>query len=578
MRVTTGTNGIRQQHAVQPAVDDAVARTQGHAAAVHDEVRQGVVGVDVDRLWICSGVAERLHDQIGGEAQASQILQLVASHRASGVLGADGGHLRFAVGARTNALAFRQAAGATDHLLREGEAFATVSRRFRLLEQGGRCQTQFGAGLLGQAAADDQRNTTASTDFVQQDVGLQFESGDDFIGAVLANLASVWIDVDHVAHGQVAAVEFDRQGTGIFHGVVEDRGDLCAEAEATGALVRHVRDVVTEEPQHGVGGRLARGAGTDHVADISNWEALGFQFFHLLDWADRARYVRVDAFAGHFQHGQRVQRDVRARPGVWSRRQIVGVGFASDLEYGQGNFFGNCRAVGEPLAFGPGLHHSLGMLVTGLGFFGHVVESVEHQQGVLQLLGGNGGQFGVIQQLDQSGDVVAALHGAQQFDSALLAQQWRGGFTFGQGGQEAGLDVGGFVDASGDAVGDQVNEEFFFAGWRILQQLNQACGLLGVQRLGHDALGGTLFYVFAIGFKHSFYPHHWSLGCFGTRIRKLFSKFYAGRARPDGQGKDKSAHPARSRFNCARDALKTASYGMWRQKRRADTTGNGPKS
>src|SRR3546814_3101907 len=100
-------------------------------------------------------------------------------------------------------------------------------------------------------------------------------------------------------------------------------------------------------------------------------------------------------------------------------------------------------------------------------------ESVEHQQGVLQLLGGNSGQFGVIQQLDQSGDVVAALHGAQQFDSALLAQQWRGGFTFGQGGQEAGLDVGGFVDASGDAVGDQVNEEFFFAGWRILQQLNQ---------------------------------------------------------------------------------------------------------
>src|SRR5690606_221508 len=47
VRVATGTDGIRQQHAVQPAVDDAVARTQGYTAAGHDEVRQGVVGGDV---------------------------------------------------------------------------------------------------------------------------------------------------------------------------------------------------------------------------------------------------------------------------------------------------------------------------------------------------------------------------------------------------------------------------------------------------------------------------------------------------------------------------------------------------
>ena len=46
--VTTGTDGIRQQHAVQPAVDDAVAWAQGHATTGADEIRQGVVGVDVD--------------------------------------------------------------------------------------------------------------------------------------------------------------------------------------------------------------------------------------------------------------------------------------------------------------------------------------------------------------------------------------------------------------------------------------------------------------------------------------------------------------------------------------------------
>ncbi len=578
MRVAASADGVRQQHAVQPAVDDAVAWTQGHTAAGHDEVRQGVVGVDVDRLRIGRGVAERLHDQVSGEAQASQVLQLVAGHRASGVLGAHGSHLRLAVGARAHALAFRQTAGATDHLLCQGEAFAAVRRSFRLLEQGGRRQAQLGTRFLGEAAANDQRNAAAGTDFVQQDFGLQLEGGDDFIGTVLADLASVGIDVDHVAHGQVGAVELDRQGASVFHGVVEDRGDLGAEAEAASALVRNEGDVVAEEPQHRVGGGLARRTGADHVTDVGNREALGFQLFHLLDRTDGAGYVRVDAVASHFQHGQSVQRDVRARPGIRSRRQVVGVGFASDLEDGQGDLFGNRRAVGEPLAFCPGLHDGLGVLVAGLGLLGDVMEGVEHQQGVLQLLGGDCAQFRAVQQLDQGGDVVAALHGAQQFDGTLLAQQRRRGFALGQGGQEAGLDVGSLVDARGDAVGDQVNEECFFARWRVLQQFDQAGGLFGVQRLGHNALGGTLFYVFAIGFKHSFYPHHWSLGCFGTRIRKLFSKFYAGgRGRMSReQAALRIRHVAGS--NCARDALKTASCGLWRQKRRAESSGNGSRS
>src|SRR5690606_39311525 len=52
VRVATGTDGVGQQHAVQPAVDDAVTRTQRNATTVVDEVGQGVVGVDVDRLRI----------------------------------------------------------------------------------------------------------------------------------------------------------------------------------------------------------------------------------------------------------------------------------------------------------------------------------------------------------------------------------------------------------------------------------------------------------------------------------------------------------------------------------------------
>src|SRR5690606_20106785 len=131
---------------------------------------------------------------------------------------------------------------ATDHLLRQGETLAAVSRGDRHLEQVGRTKAQFGARLVGKATTDDQRNTTASADFVQQYVGLQLKGGDQLVATVAAHFALVWIHVDDVAHGQVGAIELDRQGAGVFHGVVEDRGDLGAEAEATRALVRHVRD------------------------------------------------------------------------------------------------------------------------------------------------------------------------------------------------------------------------------------------------------------------------------------------------------------------------------------------------
>ncbi|MNE83380.1 hypothetical protein D3C80_1801910 [compost metagenome] len=76
--------------------------------------------------------------------------------------------------------------------------------------------------------------------------------------------------------------------------------------------------------------------------------------------------------------------------------------------------------------------------------------------------------------------------------------------------------------------------------------------MFGVQRLGYDTLSGTLCYMFAIGFKHSYYPHQWSqrvvrdaiqktlnqalrgvvgrsAEASGVSLQKLFSKFYAGR-------------------------------------------------
>src|SRR5471032_2446549 len=514
VRVTTSTDGVRQQHTVQPAVDDAVARTQGNAAAGHDEIRQGVVRGDVDRFWVRSGVAEGLHDQIGGEAQASQVFQLVTGHRASGVLGTDGSHLRLAVSTRTNAC---YAACLADHFLPQGVTLGAFSRRFWQLEQGRRWQTQLGTSLFSQATADDQRDTAASTDFVEQNRGLHFEGGQDFFAVVLGYFTGVRVNVDHVAHVQQGNVEFDWQCASIFHGVVEDRSDLAAEAEAASTLVRHVRNVVAEEPQHGVGRRLTRRTGTHYVTDVGNRETLAAHFFDLLHRTDGALYVRHDTVTGHFQHGQGVQRDVWTGPGIRCRRQVVGVGFAGHLENAQADFVSQGRALLEPFAVSPGLQHSLGVSVAVLGFFSHVVERVEHQQCVLELFGSHWRQCGVVQQVNQSDDVVATLHGAQQFNGTLLVDQRGSGFALGQGRQETGLDVGSFVNAWWNAVGDQVNEEFFFASRGVFQQLDQACGLFGVKRLGNDTQCCTLFDMFAVGFKHSYYPHQWS---HGTLIQK----------------------------------------------------------
>ncbi len=456
---------------------------------------------NVDQLRISSGVTEGLHHQVGGEAEAGQILQFVAGHRAGGVLRTDGGHLRLAVGTRQDA---GHAAGLANHLLGQRIALAVVGRVLRQAEQGRLRQTEEFAGLGGQAATDDQGDTAASADFVEDDEGLELGFGDG--GAILGggDLAGSLVNLqfDLVAHVHLAGVDFDRQGAGIFHRVEEDRGDLGAEADATETLVRNERDVFAGEPQHRVGGGLAGRTGTDHVTDVGDQVALGGQLFELLDRATRARLVGFDTRTRVLQHGQRVQRDVRTRPGVGSRRQVVGIGFAGDLEDSQLLRSRHGRAGSEPFAIGPGLHDSLGIGVAALGQLGDVVEEIKNQQGLLQAFGSDGAAGRAGQQVDQRLDVVTAEHGAEQFGRLLAGNQGTGFFALGNLGQELGLDLGGIVDTGRHAVGDQLDQRGFFTGGGILQQGHQFGGLLLGQGQRRDTEGCTLCYMGAIGFKH----------------------------------------------------------------------------
>src|SRR5690606_21392784 len=310
VRVTTGTHGIRQQHAVQPGVDDTVARAQRHTATGADKVGQGVLHFDVNRLRIRSGVTERLHHQIGREAQTGQVFQFVTGHRPRGVLRTHGGHFRFAVRARTNTFAFRQATGLTHHFLRQSEAFGAGFRVLRQTERGGVTQTQRFTGFVGQTATDDQRNTATSLYFVQNHVGFEREFGDNVAGFV-QNFAFIRTDVDHVAHVHFVDRSFEYQSAGVFHGVKEDRGDFGTDTDTAAALVRYARDVITEEPQHRVGRGLTGRTGTHNVTHEGNRQTFGLDRFDLLHRAGHAVLFRRQTVAGHLVRSAGVQRDVR---------------------------------------------------------------------------------------------------------------------------------------------------------------------------------------------------------------------------------------------------------------------------
>ena len=161
---------------------------------------------------------------------------------------AHGGHAWLAVGAGAHALPFRQAHGAADHFLRQGEAGFSGHRHAGQAKQGRGRQTQELARLGCQRAADDQVDAPTSAHFVKQHIALELELGNGL--AVLDQLALVRQHVDHVAHLQLAHVDLNGERAGVFLGVEEDGGDLAAQSHTAKALVRYKGDVLAGGPDH----------------------------------------------------------------------------------------------------------------------------------------------------------------------------------------------------------------------------------------------------------------------------------------------------------------------------------------
>ncbi|KAG1453427.1 hypothetical protein G6F57_015723 [Rhizopus arrhizus] len=130
------------------------------------------------------------------------------------------------------------------------------------------------------------------------------------------------------------------------------------------------------------------------------------------------------------------------------------------------------------------------------------MEGIEHQQGLLQTVGGDGADAGVVQQLHQRGNVVTAEHGAQQFGGALTADQRILLAAQRDRRQVRGFDFGSVINAGRHAVGQQVEQELGLALRRVLQQFDDIGRLLRAQRQRRDAKRSALGDVVAVGFQH----------------------------------------------------------------------------
>ena len=144
------------------------------------------------------------------------------------------------------------------------------------------------------------------------------------------------------------------------------------------------------------------------------------------------------------------------------------------------------------------------MGIAFVSLFLDIVELVEHQEGFLQAFGGLSGHSGIVQQINERADVVAAQHGAQQF-GGFCARDQRAFFSAVRHcGQVAGLDLGSIIHTGRDAIRDQVHQRSFFAFGRVFQQLDHLSRLFGRQGQWRNTEGGAFSNVGAVGLQHGY--------------------------------------------------------------------------
>ena len=296
-----------------------------------------------------------------------------------------------------------QAAGFADHLLGQGEPLAVVFRCGGSDEQIRRRQPELCPHLVGQSPTDHEWDASTGTHLIANGAGIELKAAHH--RAIPFDRSVIGTDGDDISGIQDRDIAFDRQRAGVFGGVEKDRSDLAAKDHTAGPFVGNEGNVIPRVPEHGIDRAFA---GTPRSHNITH---VGHGMPVLLQGLDCLKALWI---AG-FQHGQGMHGNVRPRCGVGGGGEVVGVGFAFNLEHRHGDALGQFRFGSEPFGGGPAVHHLLGEAVA-VRQLHHFIEGVVDQQDAAEAGGSTGRQFGVavFQQLDQSGHVVTAHHGSQK--------------------------------------------------------------------------------------------------------------------------------------------------------------------
>ena len=230
---------------------------------------------------------------------------------------------------------------------------------------------------------------------------------------LVGDLALLGVDDDDVAGLHLATSAFSGSAPESSSGVEEDRGDDAADDDAGGLLVRNAGDLLADVPEDAVAGRFARGAGADDVADEGDLVPF------LPELGDGVEPFLEAGLA----HGQGVQRDIRAAPGVAGRGEVVGVDLAFDLEHLDLDGLGHA---------GREVNHSASAqdfkTLAAAAFLALASAATSSKPSYTRVmcgerLGGLVGQFSVLESGNQRSDVVAAEHGAEHANRVNLGDE-----------------------------------------------------------------------------------------------------------------------------------------------------------
>mmetsp|Transcript_9394 Transcript_9394/g.17930 ORF Transcript_9394/g.17930 Transcript_9394/m.17930 type:complete len:528 (+) Transcript_9394:888-2471(+) len=388
VRITTGTDGIRQEHAVEPRMNDTITRTQTDTAAGANKVGQRMVRHHVNRLGVGGRVTKGLHDQIRRKSQTRQTTKFIPSHGTRRILRSDRGHEGFTVLVRNDTFSGRQSTRFADHFLGQGESFRSRARRYSRQDKdiiNGGIHTECFACLGGNTTSNNEGNTSSGTDFVQNDGRLEFKFGNDFTRFVILDNTLLGIHFNDVSHVESVDIHFNGQGTGIFHGIKENGSNLATNTQATRLDVGYIGDFITHEPQYRVGGRLARTSSPHDITDIGQGETLGLQIHNLLNRSYASILEWFDPLTCILEHSSRMEWNIRTRPRILRGTEIIGIRFSRHLEDGGRHDFWDFRFGREPFGGRPTFQYLSRSLVSLFVQIDDIMKGIKYQKCMAQL-------------------------------------------------------------------------------------------------------------------------------------------------------------------------------------------------